>query len=172
MVSNHDLEQSLEKNVKVANSLNNSSNNPEEMNIYLGDKNHKSKKKYKYYKRLTSTLQSVDTVASMGATKTPVTLLVTGVGLIVLPISAGYACVLSLGNRVKRKIIKKTGNSLKKYLKKAYKQLTPPLNYAKKVWKFFYLTKVNIDISLEFLLSTLMKHILNHFPKVHIKLKF
>ena len=75
----------------------------------------------------------MDTVASIGATKTPVTLLFTGVDLIVLPFSAGYACALSLGIKVIRKILKKTCNSLKKYLEKAYKQLTLTVYYAKKV---------------------------------------
>ena len=67
------------------------------MITYFKDKNHKSTKKYKNYKTLTSILDSVDTVI-IGANTTSVTLSVTGVGLIVVPISAGIACALSSGN--------------------------------------------------------------------------
>ena len=50
---------------------------------YFRDKNHKSKKKYKIFKTITSTLELFDTVVNTGATTTSVTLSVTGVGLLV-----------------------------------------------------------------------------------------
>ena len=64
------------------------------------DKNHKSKKKCKNYKTLSTELESVDSIVIIGATSTSITLSITGIGLIVLPISAGIPCVLSLGNKV------------------------------------------------------------------------
>ena len=48
-------------------------------------------------------LESVDTVVVIGATSTSIFLSITGNGLIILPISAGIACTLSLGNKVLHK---------------------------------------------------------------------
>ena len=85
------------------------------MITYFKDKNHKSKKRYKNYKTLNTILESVDSIVIIGATSTSITLSITGFGLIILPISAGNACVLSLGNKVLHKLI------IKKYTK--YKKL-------------------------------------------------
>ena len=75
------------------------------MITYFRDKNHKSKKRYKNYKTLNTILESVDSIVIIGATSTSITLSITGVGLIVLSISAGIACGLSLGNKVLHKLI-------------------------------------------------------------------
>ena len=50
-------------------------------------------------KTLTSILESVDTVVFIASTTTFVTLSVTVIGLIVVPISAGSACSLLLANK-------------------------------------------------------------------------
>ena len=92
-----DLEQRLEKKLNDVNSSNNSVNKINHMITYFKNKNHNSKKRYKNYKTLTSILESVNTVVIIGATKTSVTLSVTGVGWIVVPLCAGNACSLSLG---------------------------------------------------------------------------
>ena len=102
---NFDLEQRLEKKINDVNSFNNHINNIKEMISYFKDKNHKSKKRYKNYKTLNTVLESVDSMVIIGATSTSITLPVTGIGLIALPISASIACVLSLGNKVLHKII-------------------------------------------------------------------
>ena len=70
------------------------------MITYFKDKNNESKKKYKNYKTLNTILESVDTIVFIGATKPSATLSVIGVVLIVVPISAGVACALSLANKV------------------------------------------------------------------------
>ena len=62
-------------------------------------------KKKQKYKTLTAVLESLDTVTINGATTTSVSLSVTGVGLIVLPISAGIVCAQPVGNKVLHKII-------------------------------------------------------------------
>ena len=67
------------------------------MITYFKNKNHKSKKKYKNYKTLNTILESIDSFVIIRATSTSITLSVTGVGLIILPKSAGIACILSLG---------------------------------------------------------------------------
>ena len=63
-----------------------------------------SKKKYENYETITSIIESVDTIGIIGATTISVTLSVTGVGLVVVPISAGVACAVSLSIDVIQKI--------------------------------------------------------------------
>ena len=50
----------------------------------------------------------------MGATSTSITLSITGVGLIILPLSAGIARTLSIGNKVLHKLILNKNNRYKK----------------------------------------------------------
>ena len=63
-----------------------------------------SKKKFENYETITSVIESVDTIVIIGATTISVTLSVTGVGLVVVPISAGVACAVSLSIDVIQKI--------------------------------------------------------------------
>ena len=88
------------------------------MITYFEDKNHKSKKKYTNYKTLNTILESVDSIVIIGAISTSITLSVTGVGLIILPISAGIACALSLSNKVLHKLIINKYNKYKKQFEK------------------------------------------------------
>ena len=114
LLENIDLEKRLEKRINDINSFNNLISNIKEMITYFKDKKHKSKKKYKNYKTLNTVLESVDSVVIIGATSTSITLSVTGIGLIVLPISAGIACGLSLGNKILHKLIINKNNKYKK----------------------------------------------------------
>ena len=88
------------------------------MITYFKDKNNKSKKKYKIYKTLNAVLESVDSINIIGATSTSITVSVTGIGLIVLPLSAGIACTLSLGSKVLDKVIINKYNKYKKQYEK------------------------------------------------------
>ena len=115
LLKNIDLEKRLEKKTNDVNSFNNHINNINEMITYFKDKNHKSKKRYKNYKTLDTIIESVDSIVVIGATSTSISLSVTGVGLIILPISAGIACGLSLGNKVLHNL---TTNKYNKYRKK------------------------------------------------------
>ena len=114
LLENIDLEKRLEKKINDVNSFNNHINNIKEMITYFKDKNNKSKKRYKNYKTLNTILESVDSIVIIGATSTSITLSVTGIGLIILPISAGIACSLSLGNKILHKIIINKYNKYKK----------------------------------------------------------
>ena len=114
LLENIDLEKRLEKKINDVNSFNNHINNIKEMITYFKDKNNKSKKRYKNYKTLNTVLESVDSIIIIGATSTSITLSVTGFGLIILPISAGIACTLSLGNKVLHKLIINKYNKYKK----------------------------------------------------------
>ena len=53
------------------------------MVAYFEDKNLKSKTRYKNYKTLNTTLQSVDTIVIIGATSSSLTLSIIGIGLII-----------------------------------------------------------------------------------------
>ena len=114
LLENIDLEKRLEKKINDINSFNNHISNIKEMITYFKDKNNKSKKRYKNYKTLNTVLESVDSIVIIAATSTSITLSVTGIGLIVLPISAAIACGLSLGNKILHKIIINKYNKYKK----------------------------------------------------------
>ena len=114
LLENIDLEKRLEKKINDVNSFNNHINNIKGMINYFKDKNNKSKKRYKNYKTLNTILGSVDSIVIIAATSTSITLSVTGFGLIVLPISAGIACGLSLGNKILHKLILNKYNKYKK----------------------------------------------------------
>ena len=88
------------------------------MITYFKDKNNKSKKIYKNYKTLNTVLESLDSIVIIGATSTSITLSITGFGLIILPISAGSVCTLSLGNKVLHKMIINKYNKYKKLYEK------------------------------------------------------
>ena len=114
LLENIDLEKRLEKKLNDVYSFNNHISKIKEMITYFKDKNHKSKKKYKNYKTLKTVLESVDSIVILGAMSTSITLSVTGIGLIVLPISAGIACGISLGNKILHKLIINKYNKYKK----------------------------------------------------------
>ena len=90
------------------------------MITYFKDKNNKSKKIYKNYKTLNTIIESVDSIVIIGTTSTSITSSVTGIGLIILPISAGIACTLSLGNKILHKIIISKYNKCKTQYEKDY----------------------------------------------------
>ena len=114
LLENIDLEKRLEKKINDVNSFNNHINNIKEMITYFKDKNNKSKKRYKNYKTLNTILESVDSIVIIAATSTSISLSITGMGLIVLPISAGIVCGLSLGNKVLHKLFLNKYNKYKK----------------------------------------------------------
>ena len=114
LLENIDLEKRLEKKINDVYSFNNHINNIKEIITYFKDKNNKSKKRYKNYKTLNTILESVDSIVIIAATPTSITLSVTGIGLIVLPISAGIACTLSIGNKILHKLIINKYNKYKK----------------------------------------------------------
>ena len=114
LIENNDLEKRLEKKINDVNSFNNHINNITEMITYFKEKNNKSKKRYRNYKTLNTILESVDSIVVIAATSTSITLSVTGVGLIILPISAGIASTLSLGNKILHKLIINKYNKYKK----------------------------------------------------------
>ena len=114
----NDLEQRLGKKLKVVNSFNNSINNIKEMIAYFKDRNNKSKNKYKNYKTLNKILESIDTIVIIGETSFSTTLSITSISLIILPITAGMSCTLSIGNKVFKKIIINNDNKYRELYKR------------------------------------------------------
>ena len=123
LLENIDLEKRLEKKINDVNNFNYHVNNIKEMISYFKDKNHKSKKRYKNYKTLNTILESVDSIVIIALTSTSITLSTTGIGLIILPISAGIACTLSLGNKVLHKLIINKYNKYKKQYERDQKTI-------------------------------------------------
>ena len=114
LLENIQLEKRLKRKIKDVNSFNNHISNIKEMITYFKDKNHQFKTKYKNYKTLNTILEPLDSIVIIGATSTSITLSITGIGLIILPISAGIVCTLSLGNKVLHKLIINKYNKYKK----------------------------------------------------------
>ena len=106
------------------------------------DKNNKSKKKYKNYKTLNTILELIDSTVIIGAASTSITLSITAIGLIILPITAGIACTLSLGNKVLHQIII---NKYNKY-KKQYERDQQSIKYFDKLYRKSLQDNVNDKI--------------------------
>ena len=75
-------------------------------------------KRYKIFKNVNTTLESVDTVDGISSTSTSVTLSITGLGEKVVPVSGGFACSLSLDNKIFHKLIINKYNKNKKQYEK------------------------------------------------------
>ena len=88
------------------------------MITYFKDKNNKSKKKYKKYKTITTILKSFDTLVIIATTSTSITLSLTGIGLIAIPISTATACGLSFSNKILYEIVVNKYNKYKKQYEK------------------------------------------------------
>ena len=131
LLENIDLEKRIENKINDINSFNSHFNNIKEMITYFEDKNHKTKNNYKNYKTLNTVLESVDSIIIIAATSTSITLSITGNEFIVLPISAGIACGLSLGNKVSHKLII---NKYNKY-KKQYERDQQTIKYFDKLYR-------------------------------------
>ena len=102
------------------------------MITYFKDKNHKSKRRYKNYKLLNTISEAVDTIVIIGATSTSITSSINGISLIILPISAGIACTLSLGNKVLHQILFNKYNKHKKHYEKDQQTIKPFDNFYRK----------------------------------------
>ena len=110
------LEQHLNLRLKEINSFNNSIQNIKDIKNFYNHEAKKYKKKSKQYKLINCLIQSVDGVSILAVSSTYVTLSITGVGLVVVPVASGIGaglCIISklLGEYLKRK----EQHNLKKY---------------------------------------------------------
>ena len=88
------------------------------MITYFKNKNNKSRKRYNKYKTITTVLKSLDTFVNIAASSSSITLSLTGIGLMAIPISAATACSLSIGKKVIFEIIINKFNKYKKQYEK------------------------------------------------------
>ena len=104
-LENNDLETRIEKRLSDVNSLKNSNKNIKEMNTYFKVINNKPKNNYDKYKIIPTILKSIDTFVNNATTSSSLTLSLTGIGLIAIPISTATACGLSIVNKVVHEVI-------------------------------------------------------------------
>ena len=135
MISELDLEQKLEKKLKDLNSFNNSINNIKEMITSFKDKNHKRKQKYKNYKTPNPILTTVDSIVIIGLTSTSRSLSVTGLRLIIFPISASIARGLFLAEKFLFKMFLKNILITNNTMKMIHKPINLLRDYVENVYK-------------------------------------
>jgi len=110
------LEQQLELRLKEMNSFNNSVNNIKDIKNFYNYETKKYKKLNDRFKLLNNLLQTIDTLIILGVTSTSVTLSVTGVGIIIVPISAGVGGFLGISSKLISEYLKRREKyHLKKY---------------------------------------------------------
>ena len=80
-------------------------------------------------------MKSFDTNVTIATTSSPKTLLFTGIGLIVIPISTVTACVLSIGNTVIYETYLQNYKNTKNNMRKINKLLKLLINYTENPYK-------------------------------------
>ena len=87
---------------------------------------------------LTTILKPFDTFVIIGTTSSSITLSLTEIGLIAIPI-ASKACGLTINNKVIYEIVMKKYNKYKKNIIKINKQLILLINYIENVYRIMLL---------------------------------
>ena len=106
----------LDLRLKEINSFNNSIQNIKDIQNFYNHEAEKYKKKSKQYKLINCLIQSIDGVSVLGVSSTCVTLSVTGVGLIVVPIASGIGAGLCIISKIAGEYLKrKEQHNIKKY---------------------------------------------------------
>ena len=107
---------SLDLRLKEINSFNNSIQNIKDIQNFYNHEAKKYKKKSKIYKLINCLIQSIDGVLSLGVSSTAITLSVTGVGRIVVPIASGIGAGVSIISKIVIEYLKrKEQHNFKKY---------------------------------------------------------
>ena len=90
------LNKRLQSELQKVSSFNNSIQNISLMVKYYELEENKYKKKYTKYKLINTIINSTDGLILLGTTSSSVTLTITGVGFIVVPINAGVGCATGI----------------------------------------------------------------------------
>ena len=107
---------SLDLRLKEINSFNNSIQNIKDTQNFYNHEAKKYKKKSKTYKIINGLIQSIDGVSVLAVSSTCVTLSVTGVGLVVVPIASGIGAGLCIISKIAGEYLKrKEQHNIKKY---------------------------------------------------------
>ena len=88
-------------------------------------------------------IKAFDTFVIIARTSSSITLSVTGIGLLVIPISTATACRLSIGKKILHEIVMQKYKKYKKQYGKDQKQLKPLIIHIGKVYKIVQLIKMN-----------------------------
>ena len=106
----------LDMRLKEINSFNNSIQKIKDIQNFYNHEAKKYKKKSKQYKLINCLIQSIDGVSVFGVSSTCVTLSVTGVGLVVVPIASGIGAGLCIISKIAGEYLKrKEQHNIKKY---------------------------------------------------------
>ena len=106
---------------------------------------------------ITTILKTNDTIVIIVTTSSSITLSVTGIGKIAIPLSAATASQLSIGKKLIFEIVKQKYNKYKINLRKMNKQLNGSVNYIQKLYQITFLRKVKMNVYVLFLIYMLMK---------------
>ena len=125
---------SLDLRLKEINSFNNSIQNIEDIQNFYIHEAKKYKKKSKQYKLINCLIQSIDGVSVLGVSSTCVTLSVTGVGLVVVPIASGIGAGLCIKSEIAGEYLKrKKNNTIVKNILLLVEHYTISVNYIQNV---------------------------------------
>ena len=123
----------LDMRLKEINSFNNSIQKIKDIQSFYNHEAKKYKKKSKQYKLINCLIQSIDGVSVLAVSSTCVTLSVTGVGLVVVPIASGIGAGLCIISKIAGEYLKrKEQDNIKKYTL-AGRTLTTTKNYIQNV---------------------------------------
>ena len=86
----------LQSELQKVNSFNNSIQNISLMMKYYEMEEKKYKQKYNKYKLINNLINSLDGIIVIGTTSASISLSITGVGIIVVPITAGVGCATGI----------------------------------------------------------------------------
>ena len=103
----------LQGELRKVNSFNNSIQNISFMMKYYELEEKKYKKNYTKYKLINNIINSIDGLIIIGTTSASVTLSITGVGIIVVPINAGVGCATAILVKICSSYLKKKEQNYK-----------------------------------------------------------
>ena len=107
------VESMINKQLQKVSSFNNSIQNIMMMMKYYEMEENKYKKKYTKYKLIKNLINSTDGLIIIGTTSESVTLSITGVGIIVVPITAGVGCATGILVKICSSYLKKKEQNYK-----------------------------------------------------------
>ena len=109
----YDVESMINKQLAKVSSFNNSIQNISLMMKYYEMEEKKYKQKYTKYKLIKNLINSLDGIIVIGTTSASVTLSITGVGIIVVPITAGVGCATGILVKICSSYLKKKEQNYK-----------------------------------------------------------
>ena len=110
---NKQMQSALQNELQKVNSFNNSIQNISLMMKYYELEEKKYKKKYTKYKLIKNLINSFDGIIVIGTTSASISLSITGVGIIVVPIAAGVGCTTGILVKICSSYLKKKEQNYK-----------------------------------------------------------